>query len=92
MVPFLVTVCPYEAESYTESGEEIVEGVPMPPEILGWVQAFVDTHHVDQPFKKRKQKKAYDPRGYLKKAEESMADRIGVACDDLLSSGKSIYK
>ncbi len=35
-------------------------------------------------------KKAYDPRSYLKKGEESMAARIGVACDDLLASGKSI--
>lgn len=36
-------------------------------------------------------KKAYDPRAYLKKGEESMAERIGVACDDLLSTGKSIF-
>ena len=62
VIPFLVTVCPYEAERYTESGEDIVEGVPMPLEIAAWVQSFVDTHHVDAPFKKRKQKKAYDPR------------------------------
>ena len=62
VVPFLVTVCPYEAESYTESGEDIVEGVTMPLEIAAWVQKFVDQHHVDMPFKKRKQKKAYDPR------------------------------
>ncbi len=62
VVPFLVTVCPYEAERYTESGEDIVEGVTMPIEIAAWVQGFVDKHHVDAPFKKRKQKKAYDPR------------------------------
>ena len=62
IVPFLVTACPYEAESYTESGEEIVEGVPMPSEVQGWIEAFVDQHHVDQPFKKRKNKKAYEPR------------------------------
>ena len=35
-------------------------------------------------------KKAYDPRSYLKAGEASMAARIAVACDDLLSSGKSI--
>lgn len=62
VVPFMVTVCPYEAERYTESGEDIVEGVVMPIEIAAWVQGFVDKHHVDEPFKKRKQKKAYDPR------------------------------
>ncbi len=36
-------------------------------------------------------KKAYDPRAYLKKGEESMAARVGVACDDLLSTGKTIF-
>ena len=37
-------------------------------------------------------KKVYDPRSYLKKAEEGMAARISQACADLKSSGKSIYK
>ncbi len=36
-------------------------------------------------------KKVYDPRGYLKKAEASLAARLQAACDDLLSTGKSIY-
>ncbi len=31
-------------------------------------------------------KKAYDPRAYLKAAEQGMAARIAVACDDLLTS------
>ena len=35
-------------------------------------------------------KKIYDPRSYLKKAEEGMASRIARACDDLCSTGKSI--
>jgi fructose-bisphosphate aldolase, class II len=35
-------------------------------------------------------KKAYDPRAYLKKAEEGMAKRMGVACDDLCSTGKTL--
>ncbi|MDF1823866.1 MAG: class II fructose-bisphosphate aldolase [Verrucomicrobiales bacterium] len=35
-------------------------------------------------------KKAYDPRAYLKAGEEGMAARIGEACEDLLSTGKSI--
>ena len=37
-------------------------------------------------------KKCYDPRTYLKKAEESMQTRIEKACDDLKSSGKTLYK
>lgn len=35
-------------------------------------------------------KKVYDPRNWMKKAEESMSKRIAQACDDLKSSGKSI--
>jgi len=36
-------------------------------------------------------KKLYDPRSYLKEAEKSVAARLGQACDDLLSSGKSLF-
>jgi len=61
IVPHLVTVCPYEAESYTEDSEQIVEGVPMPEVVAAWVKDFCDTYHVEQEFKKRK-RKAYDPR------------------------------
>ena len=60
-IPILLTVCPYEAESYTEDADQIVEGVLMPPEIINWVIDFIKRHHVDVVFKKRK-KKAYDPR------------------------------
>ncbi len=36
-------------------------------------------------------KKVYDPRSYLKKAEEGMAARVSVACGDLLSEGHSLF-
>ncbi|MCB1231895.1 MAG: class II fructose-bisphosphate aldolase [Verrucomicrobiae bacterium] len=36
-------------------------------------------------------KKAYDPRGYLKKGEEAMAARVAEGCDNLLSSGKTLF-
>ena len=36
-------------------------------------------------------KKLYDPRSYLKKAEISLANRLKEACDDLLSTGKTIF-
>jgi len=35
-------------------------------------------------------KKAYDPRSYLKKAEQSMAERVIEACQDLHSVGKTV--
>jgi fructose-bisphosphate aldolase class II len=35
-------------------------------------------------------KKAYDPRSYLKKAETNMAARVQLGCEDLLSAGTAI--
>ena len=37
-------------------------------------------------------KKMYDPRSYLKKAETAMAARVIEACQDLHSVGKSVSK
>ena len=37
-------------------------------------------------------KKTYDPRPYMKKAEQSMADRVIRACNDLRSAGKTMGK
>lgn len=36
-------------------------------------------------------KKLYDPRSYLKKAEEQMAARLGQGCEDLLSTGRTLF-
>ena len=36
-------------------------------------------------------KKVYDPRSYLKKAEAGVAKRVVEACNDLNSTGKSIF-
>lgn len=52
--PLLVTAAPDEAGSYLDGGEELVEGVPMPPAVQAWVQDFVTRHHVEKPFVKRK--------------------------------------
>ena len=57
-VPFMVTASPYEAQDYLDSGEEIVEGVPMPEDVIAFTKAFVDAHHVDEVFTKRRRKKA----------------------------------
>lgn len=54
--PFLVTVCPFEAQDYLDSGEQPVEALPMPEMVRCWVQAFVDRHHVSTPLKKRRKR------------------------------------
>ena len=54
---FRVTASAYEAQDYLDSGEEIVEPVPMPAQLIAWVTSFVDVHHVDEEFHKRKRKR-----------------------------------
>ena len=53
----LVTASPFEAQDYADSGEEMVEKVPMPETIIPWVQDFVTKHHEDDVFIKRKRDK-----------------------------------
>lgn len=55
--PFMATVCPYEAMNYSEGNDDVVEGVPMPPDVMDWLREFVAAHHVDKPFVKRKNKR-----------------------------------
>ena len=52
-----VTASPYEAQDYLDSGEELVEAVPMSDAIAAWMEAFCDFHHVETPFKKRRRDK-----------------------------------
>jgi hypothetical protein len=42
-----VTADPAEGESYTETGANLVEAVPMPEAIREALEAFVTTHHVE---------------------------------------------
>ncbi|PYG30994.1 uncharacterized protein DUF3305 [Pelagimonas varians] len=53
----LVTASPYEAQDYTDSGEELVEKVPMPIGLMAWVRAFVEEFHEDEVFVKRRRDK-----------------------------------
>jgi hypothetical protein len=55
--PLLITASPVEAEGYLSSGDEIVEGVPMPAPVIAWLEDFVARHHVERPFVKRKRKR-----------------------------------
>lgn len=59
---FLVTASPYEAQNYLDTEDNMLLSVPMPPDVIAWVQAFVDKHHVEEPFYKRKRQR-YDPDG-----------------------------
>lgn len=53
----LVTASPYEAQDYTDSGEEVVEKIPMPAGLVAWVRDFVEAHYTEEAFVKRKRDK-----------------------------------
>lgn len=53
----LVTASPYEGQDYADTGEEIVEKVPMPPGLIAWIREFVERHHEEDEFVKRKRDK-----------------------------------
>ena len=48
-----VTADPAEGEGFTDAGNNLVEQVPMPPDIAEIVGQFVVQHHIDRPFVKR---------------------------------------
>lgn len=75
---FLVTASPFDAQDYLDTEDDGMLGVPMPDDVAAWVQAFVDRHHVDEPFYKRKRKR-YDPddAGFGRGPERGPAHRKG---------------
>lgn len=62
IVLHLVTADPSDAEALTETGTDIIEAVPMPAEIRQQLAVFVETHHVERPFIKRKRDRAITSR------------------------------
>jgi hypothetical protein len=56
LAPLLITACPHEAQSYGGDGDDVVEAVPMPALLEAWIRRFVERHHIEKAFVKRKQK------------------------------------
>ncbi|WP_108887493.1 DUF3305 domain-containing protein [Pseudoprimorskyibacter insulae] len=57
----LITASPYQAQDYTDSGDEIVEKIPMPHGLVAWVREFVEEFHQEEVFvKRRRDKKRVD--------------------------------
>ena len=55
-----VTASAYEGQDYGDSGEVMVERVPMPEGLEAWIAAFCDRHHVEEPFVKRKRRRHFE--------------------------------
>ncbi|MHA6262377.1 DUF3305 domain-containing protein [Arenibacterium sp. CAU 1754] len=84
----LVTASPYEGQDYADSGEEIVEKVPMSEGLIAWVRDFVLEHHEDEEFiKRRRDRKRVDLR------EDGIGDaRIRQAADVYRAPGKRVVQ
>jgi len=54
----VVTADPAEGEALTDAGSNLVEAVPMPPEVREAAVRFVAEHHVERPFVKRQRRPA----------------------------------
>jgi uncharacterized protein CbrC (UPF0167 family) len=53
----VVTASPYESQDYADNGEDVVEKIPMTPGLEAWVREFVEEHHQDEAFVKRRRDK-----------------------------------
>ena len=49
-----MTASPFEAQSHGDVGLDNVEGVAMPDRLVEMVRTFIDTHHREETFYKRK--------------------------------------
>jgi len=53
----MVTASPFEAQDYCENGEDIVESVPMPEGLVALIRDFIEAHHEEEAFSKRRRDK-----------------------------------
>lgn len=49
-----ITASAHEALDALDSGENIVEAVPIPESLAAWIKEFIDMHYIEEPFKKRR--------------------------------------
>jgi hypothetical protein len=64
-----VTADPAEGEGYTQTGDDLVDSVPMPEPVCATVEAFIGAHHVERVFYKRKRDRA-DPEALARRAPQ----------------------
>jgi len=66
-----VTADPAEGEAFTDAGNNLVEPVPMPPDVVTAVARFVAEHHVERPFLKRRRQPSEPAFAFRKDRRES---------------------
>jgi len=56
-LPHVVSASSYDAQDFDDAGDDIVEKVAMPEAVAAVIQAFVEEHHVEEKFIKRRRDK-----------------------------------
>ena len=77
-VPEMVSLSYHDAGRWLDA-QETVEQVPLPPEVVVWLQAFVDEHHVAE-VKKRKRPESF------KRLEDRFGNPASISTDKKMGS------
>ncbi|WP_448192268.1 DUF3305 domain-containing protein [Azospirillum sp. sgz301742] len=62
-----VTVDPGEIDAHSDAGDDLIEALPLPPDLAAWMRDFVERYHVERPFHKRKRDRA-DPEALARRS------------------------
>jgi Protein of unknown function (DUF3305) len=77
--PEMVSLSYHDAGRWLDA-QETVEQVPLPPEVVAWLQAFVDEYHVVE-IKKRKRPESF------KRLEDRFGNPVSITTDKYKGSG-----
>lgn len=66
----MATLAPDEAQAMSESGEDMVDGVPLPGRLHDWALAFCACHPPDEPMRKRKRDRLDPDRAFTGKGRQ----------------------
>lgn len=77
--PEMVSLSYHDAGRWLDA-QETVEQVPLPPEVVAWLQAFVDEHHVIET-KKRKRPESF------KRLEDRFGNPVSITTEKKMGGG-----
>ncbi len=77
--PEMVSLSYHDAGRWLDA-QETVEQVPLPPEVVTWLKAFVDEHHVSD-LKKRKRPESF------KRLEDRFGNPVSISTEKNLGGG-----
>ena len=77
--PEMVSLSYHDAGRWLDA-QETVEQVPLPPEVVAWLQAYVDEHHVMET-KKRKRPESF------KRLEDRFGNPVSITTEKKMGGG-----